>query len=152
MFYGESAHSLDAKNRVFLPKRFQDELTRTHAGGLVAFLSRGQDACLYLFAEPGFQAALEELKTRVFTGQDLRAAQRVFFANSARVELDSSGRLLIPEKLRAGARLEKEIVMVGVGDRAEIWSKPAWEAYEAAHLSKLDHIDRVIAEETTGRN
>ena len=137
---------------MFLPKRFQDELSRTSEGALVAILSRGQDACLFLFSEEGFKATHAELKTRAFPGQDLRAAQRVFFANSARVELDSSGRLLIPEKLRASAALEKELVMIGVGDHAEIWSKAAWEAYEAKHLPKLDHIDRVIAGEAPPRN
>ena len=150
VFYGESPHTLDAKNRVFVPKRFQDELSRTPEGALVAFVSWGQDACLYLFSESGFQRALEELKTRVFSATDLRAAQRVFFANTARVELDGSGRLLIPEKLRQRAGLEKDVVMVGVQDRAEIWAKTAWERYESSHLDKLDRIDTVLDDASPG--
>src|SRR4051812_31691472 len=82
MFYGESAHSLDAKNRVFVPKRVQDLLTRAAEGNLVAFLSLGEDACLYLFSEAGFKQANDELRTRVFTSEDQRAAKRMFFANS----------------------------------------------------------------------
>ena len=147
MFLGDSPHTVDDKGRVFVPKRFQDALPLTKDGARVAYVTRGQDACLYLFAESGFQRALAELDTRVFTGEELRAAQRVFFANTVRIELDSSGRILIPEKLRAGAKLEREIVFLGVGDRAEIWQKEAWEAYEAAHLGKLDHMDRAIAGE-----
>ena len=145
MFYGDSSHTVDDKGRVFVPKRFQDALTLTQDGARVAYVSRGQDACLYLFSESGFQRALGELDTRVFSGEDLRAAKRVFFANTVKVELDASGRILIPEKLRAAASLARDVVMVGVGDRAEIWQRGAWEAYEAKHLRELDHIDRAIA-------
>lgn len=145
MFYGDSSHTVDDKGRVFVPKRFQDALPLTKDAARVAYISRGQDACLYLFSESGFQRALAELDTRVFSGEDLRGVKRVFFANTVKVELDASGRILIPEKLRTAASLSREVVMVGVGDRAEIWQRGAWEAYEAAHLRKLDHIDRAIA-------
>jgi MraZ protein len=149
VFCGNSSHTLDEKGRVFVSKRFQEGLTRTEDGTLVAYLSRGQDACLYLFSESGFQRALAELNTSVFSGEDLRGVKRVFLANTVRVELDGSGRILIPEKQRDGAGLGRDIVMVGVGDRAEIWPKAAWEKYEAANLKKLDHIDRVLAGEPT---
>jgi MraZ protein len=149
MHYGEATLNLDAKNRVFVPKRFQDQLSRTPEGALFAYVTRGQDACLYVFSEAGLQRALDELKSGVFTGGDLRAAQRVFYANTVRIELDASGRLLLPEKLRAHGGLDKEVVMIGVGDRLEIWSKAAWEAYEAEHLDKLDHVDRVLASSQT---
>ena len=147
MFFGESSHTLDEKGRVFVPKRFQEELSRSADGALVAFLSRGQDKCLYFFSESGFQRALAELNTSVFSGEDVRGARRVFFANTSRVELDASGRILIPEKLRAATGLDKDVVILGVGDRAEIWPKKDWTPYEAAHLKKLDHIDRVLGGE-----
>ena len=145
MFYGDSSHTVDDKGRVFVPKRFQDALPLTKDAARVAYVSRGQDACLYLFSEAGFQRALAELDTRVFSGEELRGVKRVFFANTVRIELDASGRILIPEKLRTAASLGREVMMVGVGDRAEIWPREAWETYEAAHLRKLDHIDRAIA-------
>jgi MraZ protein len=145
VFYGDSSHTVDDKGRVFVPKRFQDALSLSDDGARVAYVSRGQDTCLYLFSESGFQRALGELNTRVYSGEDLRGVKRVFFANTVKVELDASGRILIPEKLRAGAKLGREIVFVGVGDRAEIWQKDTWETYEAANLRKLDHIDRAIA-------
>jgi MraZ protein len=149
LFFGESSHSLDDKGRVFVPKRFLEELSRGPDGALVAYLTRGQDACLYLFSETGFQRAVAELSTSVFSGEDARGVMRAFFANTARVDLDASGRVLIPEKLRVGAGLEKDVVVVGVGDRAEIWSRKVWTPYEAANLAKLDHIDRVLAGERT---
>lgn len=147
MFCSESIHTLDDKGRVFVPKRFQDELSRAEDGTRVAYLARGPDACLYLYSEFGFQRALGELTTRVFTGEDVRAVKRIFFANTQRVELDSSGRILIPERLREGASLGKDVVMVGVGEWAEIWGKSAWEKYHSSNLGKLHDIDRVLAGE-----
>lgn len=149
MFLGDSEHTIDDKGRVFVPKRFLDALSLTPEGARLAYLARGQDDCLYLFPEAAFQRALAELNTSTFNGEELRAARRVFFANTARVELDSSGRILIPEKLRAGANLGREVVMIGVGDRAEIWQKEAWSSYESANLPKLDTIDRAIARESS---
>jgi MraZ protein len=149
VFFGDSSHTIDEKGRVFVPKRVQEGLSRGAEGALIAYLSRGQDACLSLFSEVGFQRALEELNTRVFSGEDVRGLKRVFFANTLRVELDASGRILIPEKLREGARLGKEVVMIGAGDRAEIWPKATWEKYEAANLKNLDHIDRVFSGQPT---
>ncbi len=149
MFFGESTHSIDDKGRVFVPKRFLEELTRGAEGSFVAYLTRGQDACLSLFSDAGFQRAVAELSTGVFSGADARGVMRAYFANTARVELDASGRVLIPEKLRAAAGLEKDVVIVGLGDRAEIWARKTWTPYEAEHLAKLDDIDRVIAGERT---
>ncbi len=148
MFYGESLHSLDAKNRVFVPKRVQDLLTRTPEGSLVAFLCLGEDACLYLFSEPGFKQANEELRTRVFTSEEQRAAKRMFFANSQRVDLDSSGRILIPEKLRQKVGIEKEVVVVGNDDRAEIWPRGGWEDYQERNDGVLKKLSRVMREKS----
>jgi MraZ protein len=152
VFYGDSTHTVDDKGRVFVPKRFLDDLPLTPAGARIAYVSRGQDPCLSVFSESGFARALAELDTRVFHGPDLRAAKRIFFANTVKVELDASGRILIPEKLRTATNLGREVVLVGVGDRAEIWQKEAWETYEATNLQKLEDIDRAIAGEATNRN
>jgi MraZ protein len=146
VFYGESDHSLDAKFRVFVPKRFQDELGRDAEGHLVCFLTRGQDRCLYLFSEEGFKSALAGLDIAAFTGENQRAAQRVFFANTARLELDAAGRVLIPEKLRGQVAGDKEVVIVGVGDHAEIWAKNVWDAYSQAHEPILDRVDQVLGQ------
>ena len=129
---------------MFVPKRIQDFLTENTEGVRVAYLTAGQDGCVYLFSESGFQAALAELNTGVFEGADQRAAQRLFFANAARVELDTSGRLLIPEMLRKRARLEKEVVVVGVQNRTEIWSREVWETFSQENDGVLEEIDTVM--------
>lgn len=147
MHWGEAVHQLDAKGRVFVPKRIQESLSCDADGTRAAYLSRGQDSCLNLFSESGFEQAVEELKSGLFSGEELRAAQRLFFANTVRVELDGSGRLLIPEKLRTRASIEKEVVFVGVGvkDRAEIWAREVWDRYESTHQEMLDRIDLILA-------
>lgn len=150
MFIGTSEHSLDNKNRVFVPKRIQEFLTRNHDGALVAYLTAGQDRCMYLFSEAGWLAALAEVDTGVFEGADQRAAQRLFFANAARVELDGTGRLLIPDMLRKHARLEKEVIVVGVQNRTEIWSRELWEEYARENGGVLDVIDKVMRKASPG--
>ena len=144
MFYGEYPLNLDAKFRVTVPKRVQDELGRDEAGTLVCFLTRGQDRCLYLFSEAGFQRALDGLDIAAFNGENQRAAQRLFFANTMRIELDAQGRVLIPEKLRGHLGTDKEVVIVGVGDHAEIWAKSVWDPDHAQHEPILDSVDQVL--------
>ena len=143
MFCGISTHSIDAKARVFVPKRIQDGLTPTATGGRQGYLTPGEDSCLYLFPVEGFRAAAAELNTRVFTTDEARAEKRLFFGSSIPVELDSSGRILLPEDLRAWIGLEKEVVIVGVEDRAELWPVQAWQAYRGKHANVLGKLNRI---------
>lgn len=148
MFYGEFSHVLDGKFRVTIPKLFQEQLGRENgreSTSTACFLTRGQDRCLYLFSEQGFDRALEGLDIAAFHGQNQRAAQRMFFANTARVELDAQGRVLVPEKLRAHLGTEKDVVIVGVGDHAEIWARDEWERYHTENEPILDSVDQVLA-------
>ena len=150
MLYGEHLHSLDTKNRVVVPKKFQEQLTRDDGGAMVAYLTAGQDGCLYLFSERGFERAQRELETRVFAGQAQRAVLRLFFANTARAELDAAGRVLLPEKLKKHAGIDKDVVIVGVKDRAEVWAKETWESYEVRNQDLLQHIDEVLRDAPGG--
>lgn len=144
MFFNNSTHAMDAKKRLFVPKRFQQALTRDDEGNLFAILSRGQDGCLFLFSEPGFHKAIENLDTHGFTSRKQRSAQRALFAYADRVTLDAAGRILVPESLRAHAGLQKEVVLAGAGSRAEIWSKERWEAQLAEDDIDFDDIDRIL--------
>lgn len=152
MLFGEYQHSLDSKNRLVIPKRIQEQLSRTERGSLVAFLSAGQDHCLYLFSKEGFDRVQREFEARTFASAELRAAQRVFYANTVEVELDSNGRVLMPDKLKRHAGIDKDVVLVGVRDRAEIWSKEAWDKYEASHGDLLQHLDEVLGRGAPARD
>jgi len=143
MFFGSSEHTLDAKFRVFVPKRIVDVLGRDAEGVHVVYLSAGQDPCLYLFSEETFQVVLGELENSVFDDPKARAASRMFFANTVRAELDSTGRLLIPEPLRKRAGIERDVVIVGNRNRAEIWARDAWQRYEQQNDGVLAEMDTV---------
>lgn len=144
MFHGESVHALDAKFRLVVPKRIQDALGRDEQGRQICFLTRGQDRCIYLFGKAGFEHAMASLALAPFSGQEQRAVQRVFLASSFELELDGSGRVLVPEKLRPQLGEEREVVVFGVNDHAEIWGKRAWEQYQTANDGLLDRIDQIL--------
>jgi len=143
MFVGTSQHSVDQKSRVFVPKRIQDGLTRTATGGFQGYLAPGEDGCLCLFPVATFQAAADELSTRVFASEEARAARRLFFGQAVPIELDGSGRILIPEDLRERFGISKEVVIVGVEDRAELWPVQAWKSYQTKHAGILNKLARV---------
>ncbi|HEX6882127.1 MAG TPA: division/cell wall cluster transcriptional repressor MraZ [Planctomycetota bacterium] len=144
VFTGDSIHTLDPKHRVFVPKRFQDELARDANGQQIAVLTRGFEGCLFLFSKPGFARVLERMTTQPFGGEQLRTMQRLFFSNVHETPLDSSGRVLLPEKLRKYASIDKEVVMVGVADRAEVWDRARWERFQAEKDDDFDGLDVVL--------
>ena len=152
MFCGDSTHSVDAKHRVFVPKRFQLELPLDEEGGRVAILTRGLDDCLYLFSEAGFQRALERMDTSTFTGPEQRVLQRLFFSHVHKVSLDSSGRVLLPEKLRLLVGIERDVHMVGIFDRVELWALDRWEAFEAANADAFERLESVLTGVPSGRS
>lgn len=144
MWLGESTHTLDSKNRVFLPKRFQDGLDRDEQGNLTAILTRGFESCLFLHSRSGFQRVLDRLRTEPFAGARARLMQRLFFASSHPVTLDASGRLLLPEKLKQLAGIDRELAMIGAVDRIELWALDAWRKLESEHGQDFDQLDRVL--------
>ena len=147
MFVGESTHTLDSKSRVFVPKRIQDEIPRNEEGERAVVITRGFERCLFLFPGSDFEQMIERLRTQAFGGEELRRMQRLFFSNAHRASVDGSGRLLIPEKLRKVAGLEKEVVIVGVADRVEMWSQAAWDAFNESHDAEFDNLDVVLCGE-----
>lgn len=144
IWLGESNLSLDDKGRVVIPRRLQAGLDADAEGRFGAVLTRGFEGCLFVFAESVFERVLARMRTGVFDGPEARKMQRLFFANAHRCTLDSAGRLLIPEKLRRLAGIEKDVVVTGVVDRLEIWPKTAWEAFEERNASDYDQLSDVL--------
>lgn len=119
---GRFEHALDVKGRLFAPSRFREQLTQE--GGPRFMVARGLDKCLYLFLPSQWEAFRAEVEAATYaTPQQRRSARRFFFSNAAEAQPDEQGRILIPESLREHAGLEKELVVLGVGSRAEIWDK-----------------------------
>jgi MraZ protein len=144
VFCGDSRHTVDGKKRVFLAKRFQQGLPLDPEGNRVAVLTRGLDGCLFLFPEFGLERALQRMNTEAFAPKDMRKLQRMFFSFSHRVSLDASGRLLLPEKLRKLAGIEKEVVAVGVMDRIELWAAERWDAFAAENEDAFDDLEDLL--------
>ena len=121
MFMGEHNHTVDAKGRVIIPAKFRDEL------GDEFVLTLGLDGCLFVYPNDEWLNFVNELKG-LPGSKEARQLQRYFMAGAASCEVDKQGRFLIPQKLREHAGLDKELVLVGVLNKIEIWSKERWES------------------------
>jgi MraZ protein len=121
MFLGQYQHSLDAKGRMTIPAGYRDMLV----GG--AYITQGFDKNLNLLTESLFHEKAEKIKVLSDTKMNTRKLRRLFFSNAIKVEMDRLGRVLIPQFLRDIAELEKDAVIVGVGESIEIWSPTAWQ-------------------------
>ncbi len=130
MLIGEYSHTIDAKGRMIVPAKFRTEL------GARFMVTTGFDGCLYGYSLEEWKSIEEKVKTLpLITGKDARNFTRFFFSSAIECELDSQGRILISPALRAHAELEKELVIIGVSSRIEIWSKAKWDEYNASQDS-----------------
>jgi len=123
MFMGEYHHTIDAKGRIILPAKFREAL------GEQFVATKGLDNCLFVYPREEWAIIENKLKQLPFTKADARAFVRFFFAGAAECEADKQGRVLIANNLREYAKLDKDIVIVGVSNRIEIWSREVWEKY-----------------------
>jgi MraZ protein len=138
MFMGQFQHSLDSKGRVIIPSKFRELL------GDSFVLTKGLDRCLFVYPMDEWMVLEQKLKALPFTQKDARAFIRLFFSGAVEVELDKQGRILIPPQLREHARIEKDLVIIGVSNRAEIWSLEQWEAYnQEASVSYEDIAEKL---------
>jgi MraZ protein len=120
MFMGEYNHTVDDKGRVIIPVKFREDL------GDDFVVSRGLDGCLFVHDNKEWQKFVEKLQ-EIPGGKDARQFRRNFLAKAETASIDKQGRVLIPEKLRSEAAIEKEVVVIGVGNRIEIWNRDNWE-------------------------
>lgn len=141
MFLGEYRHSLDDKGRVVMPRKFRRDLEQ----GCV--ITKGQDRCLYVFPMDRWDMEAERVLKLPRTDRRARNFGRSFFASAADQQLDKQGRVQIPESLRSYAGLEKDITVVGVADRVELWSSDAWDDRAAEADEYYAGIEEVLSEE-----
>jgi MraZ protein len=125
MLLGTHTPKLDEKGRIVLPAKFRDEL----ADGLV--VTRGQERCIYVFSAKQFQTVHEKIAQAPVTSEEARRYLRVFLSGASDESVDKQGRVLLPQLLRDYAGLSKELVIIGVGSRAEIWDAQSWNEYLA---------------------
>lgn len=127
MLLGTHTPKLDEKGRLILPAKFREEL----AEGVV--ITRGQERCLYLFSAKEFSSTLDKLKNAPLSVKQARDYMRVFLSGASDETPDKQGRVLVPTLLRDYASLTRELVIIGVGSRAEIWDAETWKTYLETH-------------------
>jgi len=123
MFLGEFRHSIDKKGRVILPAKFRDALK----DGVV--VTRGLDNCLWIFSKTEWVQVEDGIRKLSLTKNNARKFTRFLLSGASEEELDRQGRISLPQQLREHAGLERDIVIIGVSDRLEIWSKENWDKY-----------------------
>ncbi|HOB28161.1 MAG: division/cell wall cluster transcriptional repressor MraZ [Dethiobacteria bacterium] len=126
MFTGEYQHTLDNKGRVIIPARLREGL------GESFIITRGLDRCIFVYHLDEWARIEQKVKELPLTRRDARAFSRYLFSGAAEVEIDRQGRVLIPQSLREYAGIEKEVMIIGVSNRVEVWSEEAWKEYISA--------------------
>ncbi|MDD4510156.1 MAG: division/cell wall cluster transcriptional repressor MraZ [Oscillospiraceae bacterium] len=132
---GSYQHTIDAKGRLFIPAKLREEL------GDVFYLAMGMDGCLAIYPETSWEGFMEKLE-QLPTAQT--RAMRTFFANTVKCELDSQGRILVPQKLRTYAKMEKEVIINGAQNRVEIWNAESWNEMEDLSAESLLSVMKAL--------
>jgi len=136
MFRGVNALNLDSKGRLAIPTRYRDELAQTANGRLVLTVNPvDHDHCLLLYPLPEWEEIERKLVKLPTLNAASRRLQRLLIGHATEVELDGNGRILLPPPLREFAALDKAVVMIGQGNKFEIWDEAKWNARRAEWLS-----------------
>jgi MraZ protein len=123
MFIGEYHHTIDEKGRIIIPVKFREEL------GNNFIITRGIENCLFVYSTENWARITDKLNSLPFTKKDARTFNRFFMSGATDVELDKQGRVNISKPLIDYANLLKDCVIIGTGDRLEVWSQESWESF-----------------------
>lgn len=138
MLIGEYHQNIDAKGRINIPSKFRLDLGESFV------VAKGLDNCAYIYPKEAWQAFQEGLCSAQPTQR--RHLQRFFFSGAEECSIDSQGRVLIPSHVREYANLQKEIVVVGVSDKVEIWNRDAWTDYMKEPAFEAEAIASIMEE------
>jgi len=130
---GEYEHSLDSKGRLIMPAKLRENI------GERFLLTKGLDGCLFAFSTQEWENFEQKLKSLPLSNKNSREFTRFFLSGATECEIDKQGRFLIPNNLRKSANLIKDIIIIGVGTRIEIWNKEEWETYNTDNI-KVEEI------------
>ena len=142
MFIGEVTHTLDDKKRLSLPSKFRKEL------GKKVIITHGLDNCLFMFTLSQWSKMAEQLGNMSFTNADSRGFNRIMLGGAVEIEIDTAGRILIPDFLRqyAGVNTSEDkkevtkLVFAGIHTRIEIWEEKKWKSYKEEILKQADSL------------
>ena len=131
---GEYSHALDEKGRITIPARLRDDLDNHFV------MTKGLDGCLFLYPMTEWGKMEERLKALPMTNASARAFQRLFLAGAQDVEVDRQSRVTIPPRLREYAGVAKDVVLVGVSSRVELWALEKWQAYQDTAQAEYEDV------------
>lgn len=141
MFMGEYHHSIDDKGRLIIPAKFRSEL------GDKFVITRGIENCLFAYPEKRWEEIVHKLESLPFTKKDARNFTRFFLSGATVAEFDKQGRVNITSPLINYAGIEKECIIIGTGDRLEIWSEDAWNSFfNSASINMSDIAENLFNE------
>ncbi len=123
MFIGEYHHTIDEKGRIIIPAKFREAL------GKEFIITRGIENCLFVYSLQNWAKITDKLSSLPFTKKDARTFNRFFMSGATSVELDKQGRVNISQPLTQYANLVKDCIVIGTGDRLEIWSQESWNSF-----------------------
>ncbi len=140
MLIGEFKHTLDDKNRVSLPSKFRKEV------GKKIIVTQGLDNCLFLYTLKDWEKIAEQLGSLGMGQADTRRFNRFILASAAEVLVDSAGRILIPENLRAMVGIKNKVIFAGLYNRIEIWQEEEWDKHKAQVVKDADQMAEKLGE------
>jgi len=134
MLIGEYTHTIDNKKRLAIPSKLRKEL------GAKAVITRGLDNCLFVFPFSEWQKLVEKLSNLPIGQRDTRGFSRLMLAGASEADLDSLGRILVPDYLKNYAQLKKNVIIAGVYNRLEIWDEGKWNLFKKQSEKEVDNI------------
>lgn len=144
MFYGEYEHSLDNKGRLIIPSKFREVSKENYIEKF--FITRGLDGCLFMFPEDEWKAQEAKFKSLSFTKAEARKFNRIYFSGACEAVPDKQGRILFPKYLKEFAGIKRDIVIIGVSNRIEIWSREKWNEFYKSSKDRFEEISEGLIE------
>lgn len=144
MFYGEYTHQIDRKGRLVLPSRIREVAKSNFIDKF--FITRGLDRCLFMFSEDEWRSQEQKFKSISFTKSEARKFNRLYFSGAVEIVFDKQGRILIPQYLKDFAHIKRDIVIIGVSNRIEFWSKNTWTEFYSATSEVFEEISERLVD------
>jgi len=138
MFYGEYLHTIDRKGRLILPSKIREVSKSNFIEKF--FVTRGLDKCLFMLSEEEWRLQENKLKAVSFTKQESRTFNRLYFSGAVEIVPDKQGRVLLPQYLKDFAEIKKDVVIVGVSNRIEIWANDKWKEFYGNSRQAFEEI------------
>jgi len=138
MFYGEFKHTIDRKGRLIIPSTFREVFKEHYVDKF--YVTRGLDGCLFVFTEDEWRFQEQKFKGMSFTKAEHRKFNRFYFSGACELACDKQGRILIPQYLKGYAGIKKDVVLIGVSNRIEIWAEDRWKNFYEGTKDNFEEI------------